>query len=183
MKKFYLPLMFILLSSSLIKSQDTIILKNAEIIVGKVITIGEKEISYKNFQNLSGPDYSLSLTKVAGIKYPNGYIDVFDESSLSLNFRNYYKSQKSKNNPSASGNKSVETSQDSLFINTLLTEHQAIQTKYDQLYQTNRVIIDNQISQDSIIQQNHIDHDLKLSEIQDNIQNQQQASEKKPRLS
>jgi len=123
MKNLCLSLAILVINAIGAISQDTIILKNAEIIVGKVITIGEKEISYKNFENLSGPDYSLSLTKVAGIKYPNGYMDVFDESSLSLNFRNYYKFQKSKSNSTLPDNKSAGISQDSLLLNTLLIEH------------------------------------------------------------
>jgi hypothetical protein len=56
---------------------DTIVLRNGDILQGKVVEIGEREIRYKNCENIQGPVLVLSLSEVFMIKYPNGTRDYF----------------------------------------------------------------------------------------------------------
>ena len=86
MKKFYISLAMFTLVCFSIKAQDTIILKDYSIAIGKVTKISEDNVEYKSIGNLDGPIYTLKYRNVAGIKYPNGHIDVFDSNSL----RSYY---------------------------------------------------------------------------------------------
>lgn len=61
--------------SKLINAQDTIYFKDKSIISSKIIEIGITEIQYQNFENLTGPIYSVLKKDVKTIKYSNGEID------------------------------------------------------------------------------------------------------------
>lgn len=56
---------------------DTIVMRNGDILQGKVVEIGEREIRYKNCDNIQGPVLVVSLSDVFMIKYPNGTRDYF----------------------------------------------------------------------------------------------------------
>lgn len=57
--------------------QDIITLKNGDEIETKVTEISEHQIKYKEFDNLDGPVYAVSKSKIFMIKYKNGKKDVF----------------------------------------------------------------------------------------------------------
>jgi hypothetical protein len=59
------------------QSCDTIVLRNGDILQGKVVEIGEREIRYKNCDNIQGSSLVVSLSEVFMIKYPNGTRDYF----------------------------------------------------------------------------------------------------------
>ena len=59
-------------------SQDIIFLKNGDEIQAHVTEIGTDAVTYKKFENLQGPDYSLKKSEVFMIKYANGTKDVFN---------------------------------------------------------------------------------------------------------
>ena len=62
----------VLLSNSLVFSQDIIIKKSSDSISAKVIEIKYKEISFKKTNNLNGPLYVLPKTKILKIIFENG---------------------------------------------------------------------------------------------------------------
>lgn len=60
-------------------AQDNIYLRDGSAIKAKVSLVNETNITYKKFENLSGPDYVLSRSKVAVIVYENGTHEVYTE--------------------------------------------------------------------------------------------------------
>lgn len=59
-------------------AQDIIITKEGQQISAKVIEIGEDKVKYNRWDNLNGPIYYISLSKITIIKYQNGTQDYFD---------------------------------------------------------------------------------------------------------
>jgi hypothetical protein len=59
------------------KAQDVIILKNGDEIEAKVTEILEETIKYKKASNLTGPTYTLAISKIFMIRYELGDKDVF----------------------------------------------------------------------------------------------------------
>lgn len=53
-------------------AQDVILLKNAEEIQSKVTEVTPKSVSYKHWNNLEGPSYTISKSDIFYIKYQNG---------------------------------------------------------------------------------------------------------------
>ena len=75
---------------------DTIILREGNIFVCRVMKIkvsdnGEKKIKYKLLSDLGGASYSLESNKVAGIKYQNGQLEIFDSQSFNKYISNLNK--------------------------------------------------------------------------------------------
>ncbi|OQA99380.1 MAG: hypothetical protein BWY22_00348 [Bacteroidetes bacterium ADurb.Bin217] len=62
-------------------SQDIIILKTGDEITAKVEEIKPDVVSYRKFENLQGPLYTIEKNKIFMIKYANGSKDVFTEQS------------------------------------------------------------------------------------------------------
>ena len=60
-------------------AQDVIITKEGQQISAKVIEIGEDKVKYNRWDNLDGPTYYISLSKITIIKYQNGTQDYFDD--------------------------------------------------------------------------------------------------------
>lgn len=59
-------------------AQDRIhLLDSRRVIEAKVIEIGEVDLLYKLYNNLEGPDYRLSLSRVSSIEFENGTRQVF----------------------------------------------------------------------------------------------------------
>ena len=81
MKKTLL-LLTILASSFAIKAQDTIRKKNEQIILAKVLEIGDDYILYKRHEQINGPDRRLSLVQVKEVVYSNGVIEKFNITEL-----------------------------------------------------------------------------------------------------
>lgn len=67
--------------SQVLKAQDVIVMKSGEELSAKVIEVGQSDIKYKDYKNLSGPTYTLAKDKVFMIRYENGQKDVFQQSS------------------------------------------------------------------------------------------------------
>lgn len=72
-----IPKLFASITSN--DSCDNIILKDGTEISAKVEEISESIIKYRRCDNLSGPLYSISKSKVFMIKYSNGNKDIFDK--------------------------------------------------------------------------------------------------------
>lgn len=63
-------------------AQDVIHTIDTKPIQAKVLEIGEDYIWYKTFDNLEGPDYKLSVSRVTRIVFENGTVKSFAPSSL-----------------------------------------------------------------------------------------------------
>lgn len=62
-------------------AQDIIQLKNGDEIEAKVLSIAEKEVVYKKFQNLNGPDRTMPISDILFIRYENGKKEVFSQQA------------------------------------------------------------------------------------------------------
>ncbi len=62
-------------------SQDIITLKNGEELKSKVLNIGQKDITYKKFENQEGPSYTIQKSEVFFVKYQNGTKEMFNQIS------------------------------------------------------------------------------------------------------
>ena len=62
-------------------SQDTIYMKNGNVIAGKILEVTETQLKYKKAENPDGPMYSMNKFRVALVQYQNGYKEVFDENN------------------------------------------------------------------------------------------------------
>lgn len=65
-------------SMHLVIGQDTIIKKSGEQLKVKVLEIGLDGVTYKRFDNQTGPSYVISKKEISVIRYENGIEDVFD---------------------------------------------------------------------------------------------------------
>ncbi len=61
-------------------AQDLIVYKDGDEVKAKVLNVNKEEISYKKWDNVEGPTYSISIDEVFMIKYKNGTKDVFSKS-------------------------------------------------------------------------------------------------------
>jgi len=59
------------------KDKDIILQRSGEEILAKVLTVGEKEISYKKADFLEGPTYTILKSNIFIITYSNGVKDIF----------------------------------------------------------------------------------------------------------
>jgi hypothetical protein len=73
----------ILMSSFLVKGQDTICFKNKEVVAAKILEVGISEIKYQRSDNLTGPIYFSLKNDIVFIKYINGVVDSIKYSSAS----------------------------------------------------------------------------------------------------
>lgn len=78
MKNFTFLLLFIFTLS--ISAQDLIITSDDEEISSKVEEIHIETISYKKFDNLTGPSYHIKKSEVSKIVFENGNEEIFDEN-------------------------------------------------------------------------------------------------------
>lgn len=62
-------------------AQDIIVKKDGSIIKAKVLEVTESSILYKNYGNINGPSYSISIANVMSLTYENGQIESFDNAS------------------------------------------------------------------------------------------------------
>ena len=76
MKKI-LFLIILLIAANGIAAQDIITRKDGSETKAKVTEIGAKDIKYKRFDNLKGPEYTEPREKILKIKYENGTEDYF----------------------------------------------------------------------------------------------------------
>lgn len=73
--------LFFILNISLGFAQDQLFKKDNVKLLVKVTEIGTKEIKYKLFDHLSGPNYAVNISDVALIIYENGKHEVFNSEA------------------------------------------------------------------------------------------------------
>ncbi len=64
-------------------AQDLIFRSSTDSIQAQVLTINTTEITYRKWNNLEGPVYTISINEVAAIRYANGTYDFFTNKSVS----------------------------------------------------------------------------------------------------
>jgi hypothetical protein len=84
-KKRFSLVFFLLFLMKLSPAQDVITNKNGDEIKAKVIEVGQTEIKYKKFTNLTGPIFTVSKSDVFMIKYENGEKEVFNSETKKNN--------------------------------------------------------------------------------------------------
>ncbi|MDP1744817.1 MAG: hypothetical protein Q8L90_04530 [Bacteroidota bacterium] len=67
----------VLLCSCLTNAQDTIVKRNGDNILSKIIEISETEVKYKKFDFQDGPNFIENKSEIQLIKYSNGTRDEF----------------------------------------------------------------------------------------------------------
>ncbi len=77
-----LLLLLILTSSIIVKSQDTLYMKDGKKLEVRVFSVENMKVHYKLYRNLKGPMILTSATKVKRIVYENGQIQSFDEKNF-----------------------------------------------------------------------------------------------------
>lgn len=82
MKKSFIFLLFVIIGSLDVYAQDILQLKDGGKIEVKLLEINETSIKYKRWDNLNGPSYTISITKVYSIIYENGTMDKFDIETI-----------------------------------------------------------------------------------------------------
>lgn len=60
-------------------AQDTLVLRNGNKVLSKVLEIGTTEVSYKIWSNINGPTYKVSRNDISYIKYNNQTIETFEQ--------------------------------------------------------------------------------------------------------
>ena len=85
----YKSVLFIIISlfSINLDAQDIIVLKKAQEIQGKVLSVEARDVKYKKYSNLDGPTYSLPKTDIFMIKYENGEKEVFNSETSDATVR------------------------------------------------------------------------------------------------
>jgi len=69
-------------------ASDLIILRDGNVIEGKVTEISSSEIRYKRYDNLDGPTIIIPTTSVLSIRYENGNVEKFTEAVASAGHEN-----------------------------------------------------------------------------------------------
>lgn len=80
MKKYVLLYVFLFIAFGLGRAQDVIVFQNGDELQAKVVMVSKKKISYYHFDNLEGPEYTVSKNEVHSIKYQNGSKVVFQKT-------------------------------------------------------------------------------------------------------
>lgn len=80
MKKLFILALFVIGFVN-VYAQDILQLKDGLKIEVKLIEVSESSIKYKRWDNLNGPTYTISITKVSSILYENGVFEEFDVDS------------------------------------------------------------------------------------------------------
>lgn len=80
--KRYLLLLLGIMIAAIAMASDVITKKNGTTIQCKVTEVGSTLVKYKRATNLNGPDYTIDLSEISNIKYENGSVDNFGESSV-----------------------------------------------------------------------------------------------------
>lgn len=68
-------------------SQDVIVTKDGKKISAIITEVDVNSLKYKNFENQSGPIYTVMKSDVASVMYQNGQIEVFQSPNESKNSR------------------------------------------------------------------------------------------------
>ena len=79
--KFFTLCWVLLLSVSVAKAQDTLVLNDGTLIKSKVLEITESLLKYKKYSNLDGPIYTIDKKQVLAVHYQNGEKESFKAQS------------------------------------------------------------------------------------------------------
>ncbi len=82
MKTYLLSVLLCIVASVTVYSQDIIILKTGDEIQSKVEEIRPDVVTYRKFENLQGPLYTIEKSRIFMIKYANGSKDVFSDITV-----------------------------------------------------------------------------------------------------
>ena len=82
MKKHLLFIVVLMLSGICAQAQDVIFRSSADSIQAQVLTVGTTEVTYRKWNNLEGPIYSISINEIAAIRYANGTYDFFTNKNV-----------------------------------------------------------------------------------------------------
>ena len=77
MKKHLLLPLAIVLCAMCAQAQDVIFRSSTDSIQAQVLTVGTTEVTYRKWNNLEGPIYSIPINEIAAIRYANGSYDFF----------------------------------------------------------------------------------------------------------
>ena len=106
MKKYFLLGIVVLMNTLCIMAQDIIFRSSTDSIQAQVLTVGISEITYRKWNNLEGPIYSIFIDDIAAIRYANGTYDFFTTRSPQQTIVKNY-NQKSSIMLTRSGNKYI----------------------------------------------------------------------------
>jgi hypothetical protein len=98
--------------------QDIILLKTNEQIKTKVVQITATEVKYKNFDNQTGPTYTILKSDVVSVKYENGIEDVIN-TPVPVNNNNNINPQNSSTNLPKANQQMQNTGTPSSFKNKI----------------------------------------------------------------
>lgn len=65
-------------------AQDKIYMRNGDVIDAKVSEIGTRDISYKKYDNLTGPNYRIAKADVLRVEYENGSEDIINRGDVRM---------------------------------------------------------------------------------------------------
>ena len=82
MKKFLLLGIICVLCIISAQAQDVIFRSSTDSIQAQVLTVGTSEVTYRKWNNLEGPIYSISVDEIAAIRYINGSYDFFSNKNV-----------------------------------------------------------------------------------------------------
>lgn len=74
---------FLLVALQSVKAQDTLLMKNGNQVIAKILEVNTAEIKYKRFDNLEGPTFVIVKNDVVMIKYQNGTVDKIADQVVS----------------------------------------------------------------------------------------------------
>ena len=94
-----ITLILMILYLPAVQAQDTIVKRNNEKIVGKILDVDPTEIKYKRFDYQDGPTFTVVKWELKYIVYGNGIKESFESFAADLSFQPsgkyyYYKNQK-----------------------------------------------------------------------------------------
>lgn len=69
---------FVVFSAAVGFAQDVIVMKDGSTVLAKVLKITKTEVTYKKYNNLQGPEYTMSISDIVSINYENGTKEDFN---------------------------------------------------------------------------------------------------------
>ena len=77
MKKLFLLAAMLMMGSTILKAQDTIVLRNGDELKVKVTEVNDTELKYKMWNNQDGPTYTKKVADIFMVKYKGGNREVY----------------------------------------------------------------------------------------------------------
>lgn len=77
-RRLILMAFFVVFSAAAGFAQDVIVMKDGSTVLAKVLKITKTEVTYKKYNNLQGPEYTMSISDIVSINYENGTKEDFN---------------------------------------------------------------------------------------------------------